>query len=108
MANEYIEVVHKFPESLAVSRDFGPIHRDIADKIFELERTTGVHYHHGSLDTNFPDIPKDTTIRLGGCILELCVQKRANHLKKAGYQKVTIDKSISISMQDVFSDSGLL
>jgi hypothetical protein len=108
MPDEYIEIVHKSPENLALCRDLGHIHKRIVDKIFNLEKTVGVHYYHGSLDDNFPDVPKDTPIRLGGGMWEWCVQSRARYLRENGYQRVIPDKSISVSFEDSFADAGLI
>ena len=101
MINEYIEIVHLHPDLYFNDPKVDSVDLDTARRIKELEESVGVNYNFGSLDLdNLPNIPFDTPIRIGGGLWEICVQERARNLKKAGYCKVRVDKSISISASE--------
>jgi len=104
MTEEYIEIVHYKIEDFLKQRLFGFGHRTVLRNIIELERTTGLHFYYGKLDDNFPEVPKDTPIRLGGGVLEWCIKGRADYLRIAGYKDVKVDRSISLSFDDILDE----
>jgi hypothetical protein len=106
MPKEYIEIVH-VEGILDLYRQQGPLQRAIADRISELERTIGVTYENGDLRSD-PFLPKDTPIRVGGGIWNMCVNTRARNLRNLGYTNVKADRQISFSDEDAFRDAGLL
>ena len=107
MPNEYVEIVH-VEYSLDAFREQGPRQKAIADRISQIENTIGVKYIEGSLDSEIPYLPKDTPIRVGGAMWNMCVQWRVEELKKAGYQKVRADRTISFAGEDAYKDAGFL
>jgi hypothetical protein len=107
MKNEYVEIVHTSPVTLDSYRKEGPLQKAIADRISKLEKTIGVTYEMGDLDSD-PFLPKDTPMRIGGGLWEICVYIRTENLKKLGYENVMADRRISFAYEDAFRDAGLL
>jgi hypothetical protein len=108
MLQEHIEIVHTGSGTLDLYKKQGPRQKAIADRISELERTIGVTYIMGFLNDEIPDLPKDTPIRVGGGMWDMCVQWRVEYLRKAGYTNVRPDKQISFSVEDALLDAGLI
>lgn len=102
MPNEYIEIIHVNPLILRNERkkSNNPKRKATIDRILKLCETTPVHYHMDEHSKEFPDIPKNTPIRLGGGMWEWCVKWRADALEKNGYTNVTPDRLISISLEE--------
>jgi hypothetical protein len=100
MPLEYVEIVHIPQEDLTDLANCGPEHKAIAERLSLLYETGKGNLLTGYLDKNFPTVPKDTKIRIGGGVWELCIRNRAIHLKDAGYTDVVPDRSISISVLD--------
>ena len=101
---EYIEIVHIDPQEMDALKTLGLKISTVIANILRLEETVGVHYHSGDLNRNFPQVPKDMTIRLGGAVWHLCVKSRAEKLERAGYQNVVSDRAISIYLEDAFDE----
>ena len=96
-----IEIVHIYPDLIKAYREYGDKQKEIAERIFELDNSTGVRYISGGLEKNFPDVPKDTLIIVGGAIWEICVQYRVEKLNKAGYSNVIADREIAFSENEI-------
>lgn len=94
---EYIEIVHAEREFLERVKKFDKFN-EIAERILGLEKSVGVHYFSEvDLSKNIPNLPKDTEIRVGGALLEICVRNRVFWLKQNGYKNAVADKDISFS-----------
>jgi len=105
MVNEYIEIVHMGPDDIERLARCGPKRKAIAERISQLAITPGVHYLLSDYWKDIPDLPKDTPIRLGGAMWDICVHGRAIELKIAGYTNVTPDRKISLAWEDAMGDT---
>lgn len=91
----YVEIVHMSREMVDEFAKFPQAKR--IQKLDDNNKVV-VHYLDSNVrvDENFPDIPKDTPIRLGGTMWEICVIGREFHLKSAGYTDVKALRSYSL------------
>jgi hypothetical protein len=104
----YIEIVHASPEDITMGwlRDNDQDIRTAGAFILDLVNSGyNVHYHtQQKLDSNFPKIPKDAPVVVGGGLLTLnddsgqggCVGLRVQELQAAGFREVHADERISI------------
>jgi hypothetical protein len=100
--DEYVEIIHLNPKLQEITIGYkgcGEAEKEIIRRIRSIEKER-THYIDRSIRGNFPKIPKNTPIRIGGAMWEEGVQLRARLLIRAGYEKVTADRSISLSYED--------
>jgi hypothetical protein len=103
---EYVEIVHTDMNFLSLFEGASQGLDEKIARVRQLEETADVHHIDGKLNENFPDIPFDTPIRVGGGLWELCVQDRLGYLRSEGYRNVIADPSISFSDRD-YIDAGM-
>jgi hypothetical protein len=94
----YTEIVHCEFLIEALKKE-GPKQRRAAERIEKLVQSN-VNYVNGSLSADFPPVPFDTPIQVGGGDWDICVPERVRQLRKAGYTNVIPNRSISVSARD--------
>jgi hypothetical protein len=97
----YMEIVHVTEEELKEGVRYTN-YKPIIDRIRHLEKKFGIHFVPDRLEGNLPDVPRDTTILVGGTLWgkKWCIQRRVDILQGLGYRNARACRSLSFKGEE--------